>query len=253
MSDMNPRFQQIVAGLDDCALGRGAVAPFLAEAGLPLDVARALVRARRLRVLDWLAQAGLSVVNVLPEAVDELLALADVEGLHDKYAVAGGLWRRLEAVSSRRDPSGWLAEVGRFEVLLIEARRSRGARRAPAADEPLALAPEVTVGRADPRVQEVHQRLPAFDVPRDRMDGIVTAAVAPLAGQRPEPSWLAAVPGVGDGEGAVVELTDAVADVIRATAAAPGTTLDALLGRLAQDELDTLVAMQIFIPRREAA
>lgn len=214
-------FTRIISDLERCALTGGDVEAFARGAALPDDLGRALVRSRRLRVLDWLAQSGLSVVNVMRSATPVFLALAGERPINDKHAVAEVLWRRLEVEASERDPSGWLVETGRYEVMLVEARRTRTQPPAPREGIALRLVAEARIAAIDPRAQAVHVALPDHDVPTENAAAILEAALAAQTSDRPCAVPVMAFGGIGDAPGTVAELDEDVARVLAGLAVAP--------------------------------
>lgn len=237
----------VVTALETSAHAPGPQVDGLIAFGFPPELARAVVRSRRLRVLDWLAQSGLSVVNVMPGAAEALLALAHESGLGDKYDCAAVLWARLREPALVLDPSGWLREAGEFEVLLIAARRSRPPLPPVAAECVVGPAPWARFAALDPRAREVHERLPAYDVPEAQMASFVDQAVGPLRASSCVRAPLVAVPGVAEEPGVVAELTAEVMAVLEALAHRP-LALATLAAWLPGPDLDALLEAGVLAP-----
>jgi hypothetical protein len=59
---------------------------------LPKATWFAVIRSRRLRLLDWVIDAGFRLLNVFPSNEQHFLTFAEQFDLHDKYSVARKFW-----------------------------------------------------------------------------------------------------------------------------------------------------------------
>lgn len=218
--------------LELAALDAGEGEAILELLGIPYDLARSLLRSRRLRVLDWLAQSGYSLANVLPETTTRFLEIAVQHGLADAQHTVDRLHASLERVLVERDPTGWLCEVSVLETLLICARRVRGTPRRFDDHALVRLARDARWARVDPRAREAHELLPTYDVPSDDHAGSIERALASLGGHPRLPVPVLAIGGVGNDDGIVAELSDWVASFVGRLATSP------MPFRVARDQLD---------------
>lgn len=146
-----------------------ALTPASNAASLPFepDLCRALIRSRRLRVVDWLAQSGFSLLNVLDGIEQAFLEMADTCDLSDKYCAARQFRNFLRPQLSARP---WMDQIARLEVMLIEARRARPDPPSISGDaEQVILVPEATLDSIDlDAALELHSMLPAYDIPAEQ-------------------------------------------------------------------------------------
>jgi hypothetical protein len=158
---MQDKLIEIARSLEAAALN-----PQADHGVLPFEpaVTSALLRSRRLRVLDWLAQSGLSVVNILSGAEPAFLQLAETCDISDKYSTARLFYDRIAP-----HLSPWMDQVARLEVLLIEARRPRPQVYPPLREaDPAYLIREAIIDQIDLSAAiEIHQKIPSYDVPQE--------------------------------------------------------------------------------------
>jgi hypothetical protein len=195
-----------VANLVDIArrFEAAALQPDAASADLPFEpaVSRALIQSRRLRVLDWLAQSGFSLVNMLDGVEEAFLDMAAREDLRDKYDAA-------RLLASHLRLKGWQAQVASLEVLLVEARRPRPEPLLPQGDSDVvrvaqgAVIESLDLGRA----LALHEALPSYDVPRERRAGLLAALELP---HEPELVSVLAIGPCESVEGFVAEIEPAL-------------------------------------------
>jgi hypothetical protein len=232
--------EAVAAAIDRAALSAG---PFSAPPPLfPLPRAtwQAMLRARRMRVFDWIVDAGFRLLNVLPQANRYFLACAERCDLQNKYSVARNLWPSIR--KEIEDGGGWLDAIAQTEILLVELHEPR-----PFAMPPSAESDAVTLSRGVRLVQiksetlPLHDSIPEFSLP------IAVAAVElsrlrqRFPRRRPLPQNALFVPGCGDEpEGRLIQLEDALISAL-AEAAGKGLSLAQFRDRIGSENLSSLI------------
>ena len=235
--------ERVARRLDEAALapGDGGLPP--RESGWDDRMWAALVRARRLRVLEWLAASGLSILNVLDASEECFLDVAARVGVADKALAARCLW---EALERRRPIDPWIEQVGRVELLLVAARVGARHTRAPTADGMWTVSPAVVVDEADPRAMGIHERLPQYDVAEEERPHVLRDALSAAAGA-PQPTTLLAAPASELEDGAILMLDSVTAGALARLRREPAP-LDSVLATLGRACCDELRALRVLVP-----
>jgi hypothetical protein len=201
------------AAIDDAALSAGS-RPLPQHVPLPAATWRATLRARRMRVFDWMVDAGFRLLNVLPDSGGRFLAFADQFDLHDKYSVARNLW--LSMRTHIEDDSGWLNAIAATEILLVELRQPRPFAEPPVSDSDAVTLPAgVRLVEIEPDTLALHESIPEFSLPA----AIAAEELARLRRRFPQrpPAYRDAlfVPGCGEEpEGRLVQIEAALAPAL---------------------------------------
>lgn len=165
--DVGLSFRTIEAmaeAIDLAALSAGPFSPPPAQFPLPQATWYAILRSRRLRVFDWVIDAGFRLLNLLPRSNEHFLTFAEHSDLQNKYAVARKLWP--SARGNLEDSQGWLNAVAETEILLVELREPWPAANSPeAASDLLAPSTGVRLVRIDPGTLDLHHSIPEFSLP----------------------------------------------------------------------------------------
>ena len=226
------RLEAVAQALEQAALTPGVGAPPPERIEIDALAWAVLVRGRRLRVLEWLSGAGMSLLNVLDGVESAFLAVAERAGLHDKFAVAELLRAELRGLDD------WSDQVSRLEVLLVAARRAPPPRSHSASPRWGAV---FSTERVDPRALEVHDRLPKHDIPQDQRAARLRAALSVVDGA-PHSVPMIAGHGQDDEPGAVLALDDRELDTLTGLRTRPETYgfIGQALGSETRDELRRL-------------
>ena len=198
----------MAAAIDDAALSAGQFSDPPPLFSLPRSTWHAILRSRRMRVFDWLVDAGFRLLNLLPDATSSFLAFAERSELHHKYSVARNLWQSMRKDLANGD--GWLNAIAETEILLVELRESRSFSRMPLSEsDVVTLSSGVRFVKLDPRTLGLHDTLPEFSLPSPA----AAARLSQLRLQFPDGSpvlqSILAVPGYGDEpEGRLIQLED---------------------------------------------
>lgn len=237
MSELAAPLRDAAAAFEAAALGPGlSPACPLVLAWDPATWA-SLVAARRLRVLEWIAGAGMSVLNVMPDVEETFLRVAAEEGLANKTAVAASLWRTLS--SRAREISPWLELTGDLERLLLAARMDR-ARPVLAGDAPARLATGVFLARGVPDALAIHEELPSRSVPEAARAALLARALGRTPDGAPREAFVLAAAGIDAADGALFEVPDKDAEVLLTLASCP-LVRSALRARVTPETFDALV------------
>ena len=113
----------MAAAIDRAALSPGPLSEPPPGCPLPRTTWQAILRSRRMRVFDWMIDAGFRLLNLLPQANTCFLALAERCELQNKYSVPRNLWLSLR--DNIEDDRGWLNAIAETEILLVEVREPR--------------------------------------------------------------------------------------------------------------------------------
>jgi hypothetical protein len=226
------RLESVARALESAAVAPGAAVRPAFVTELDELAWATLVTSRRLRMLEWLAGAGMSVLNVLPGAERALLDVAERAGIEDKTRCARDVW---DVMCERYDRDARIDQVARFELLLVWSRAHD------AADE-VERAPlwrsELAADHVDPRAAEAHELLPAHDVPASMREALLSTALGVLDGSLAPVPMIAAA-GCGEAPGAVLAVEEAHLAVLEGLRDQPRRyeEIGALLGESIRDEL----------------
>lgn len=215
-----------------------ALSPQAGRAALPLDAAvtSALLRSRRLRVLDWLAQSGFSLINILDGVETVFLKFAETHDSSDKYSTARQLYKLIAPALPL-----WTDQVAQLEVLLIEARRPRAQVYPPGRDSDLVrLVGEAVIGHIDLNAAlEIHHKIPAYDVPREARRHYQD--LVEQHPNRPQPGPVLAAGPTAEVSGIVASLEPIAADMLSEAQ----FTWGALRARLGAETAAALIGAQL--------
>jgi hypothetical protein len=231
--------QLTAAAIDDAALSAGS-RPLPRHVPLPAATWRATLRARRMRVFDWMVDAGFRLLNVLPDSGGRFVAFADQFDLHDKYSVPRNFWPSMR--THIEDDSGWLNAIAATEILLVELRQPRPFAEPPATDSDAVTLPAgVRLVEIEPDTLALHESIPEFSLPA----AIAANELARLRRQCPQrlPAYQHAlfVPGCGEEpEGRLVQIEAVLASALSA-AAHQKVTLAQLHESIGQDNVTDLL------------
>ena len=210
--------EYVAAAIDAAALCPGRIGEQPADCGLPRSTWQAVVRARRMRVFEWMIDAGFWLLNLCPDANSHFLALAERYGLEHKYSAARMLWRSLH--DEVADHQGWLNAIAETEILLVELREGRPIPKLPVTDrDDVALSQGVRLTQLAPESLALHDTIPQYSIPASK-------AVEQLAQLRQRfPArplvlqQVLVVPGCGEEpEGQLIQVEPEVASALAATA-----------------------------------
>ena len=170
---MSSTVELMAAAIDRAALSAGPLSEPPAGCPLPRTTWQAILRSRRMRVFDWMIDAGFRLLNLLPQANTCFLALAERCELQHKYSVPRNLWLSLR--DNIEDDRGWLNAIAETEILLVEVREARSFPNLPEGETDIvALAKGVRLTQLEPETLLLHDLIPQHSIP-------ATAAAVQLA------------------------------------------------------------------------
>jgi len=209
--------EYVAAAIDAAALSPGPIGEQPADCGLPRSTWQVLVRARRMRMFDWMIDAGFRLLNLLPDANHHFLAVAEHYGLAHKYSIAGMLWRSLR--HKLADDQGWLNAIAETEILLIELREGRASPKLPVTDwDGAALAPGVRLTQLAPESLALHETIPQYSLPPRQAAEELARLRQRFPAGRIVLQHVLVVPGCGEEpEGRLIQIEAEVASALAAT------------------------------------
>ena len=241
--DLDLSFGNIEAmaeAIDLAALSAGPYSPPPAQFPLPPSTWHAILRSRRLWILDWVIDAGFRLLNLLPRSNECFLAFAEHSGLQNKYAVARRLWPSTRA--NLEDFTGWLNAIAETEILLVELREPRPPANIPEAmSDVIAPSAGIRLVRIEPGTLDLHHSIPEFSLP-DHLAAAELLSLRLRFPQRPPLSQDALfVPGSGDEpEGSLIQIDGAVASAF-STMMHQAMTVAQLRDRIGSDVVADLI------------
>jgi hypothetical protein len=237
--------ESMAAAIDRAALSAGSLPPRPANVALPPATWHVILRSRRLRVFDWIADAGFRLLHVLPGSSESFLRFAERHDLRNKYSVARRLWPAMleETVSNGlEDALGWLNAIAQTEILLVELREPAPRVRSPEADSDLVeLSAGVRLARVDPFAVDLHFSIPEFSLSPDVAKAELSALRLRLPQRLPQPRDALLVPASeSQPESSLVAIDSALACALRTVARRPMTVAQ-LRERIGSELLTGLV------------
>ncbi|THD61159.1 MAG: hypothetical protein E7813_21940 [Bradyrhizobium sp.] len=243
--DLGLSFRDIEAmaeAIDLAALSAGPFSPPPAQFPLPQATWHAILRSRRLRVFDWVIDAGFRLLNLLPRSNEHFLALAEHSDLQNKYAVARKLWPSTR--ENLEDFEGWLNAVAETEILLVELREPWPPANSPESVSDIVVpSAGVRLVQIDPSTLDLHHSIPEFSLPAR----LAAAELSSLRLRFPERSPVSQdalfVPGSGDEpEGFLVQIEGVLVSAVSAMMH-QDMTVAQLRDRIGSDVLANLIQM----------
>jgi hypothetical protein len=234
--------EAIAEAIDLAALSAGPFSPPPARFPLPQATWYAILRSRRLRVFDWVVDAGFRLLNVMPRSNEHFLAFAEHSDLHSKYAVARSLWPSIR--EDIADPSGWLDAVAEIEILLVELREPRPVAQSPeAASDVVTLSAGLRLVRIEPMALDLHHAIPEFSLPAHVAAAELLSLRRRCPQRPPRPQHALFVPGSGDEpEGSLIQIESMLATALAATLHQTMTVAQ-LRDRIGNEFVATLIQM----------
>jgi hypothetical protein len=208
--------ETMAEAIDLAALSAGPFSPPPAQIRLPQSTWYAILRSRRLRVFDWVIDAGFRLLNLLPRSNEHFLAFAEHSDLQNKYAVARKLWRSMH--ENLEDSTGWLNALAETEVLLVELREPWPAANIPEApSDVIAPSAGVRLIQIEPCTLDLHHSIPEFSLSAH----LAATELSSLRRRFPQRPPLAQdalfVPGRGDEpEGSLIQIESVLASAFTA-------------------------------------
>lgn len=234
--------EHIAAAIDAAALSPGPIGEKPAECPLPRSTWHTIVRARRMRVFDWMVDAGFRLLNLLPGASSHFLAIAEQFGLRHKYSVPQLLWRSLRGEVA--DELAWLNAIAETEIVLVEVREARQVPELPIRPSDIVvLSQGVRLTQLAPESLSLHDTIPQYSLPART----AAEALAQLRQRFPTARLLLedvlVVPGHGEEpEGQLIQLEPKVATAL-ATTRERALSLAQLRDRVGAENLAGLVEL----------
>jgi hypothetical protein len=104
-------FELMAAEIEHTALSAGPFSEAPPQFWLPRATWHAVLRSRRMRVFDWMVDAGFRLLNLLPYANTSFLAYAERCELQPKYSIARNLWLSMREGVEDGNTSGRVARA----------------------------------------------------------------------------------------------------------------------------------------------
>jgi hypothetical protein len=237
-------FEVMAAEIDHAALSAGPFSEPPPQFWLPRTTWHAVLRARRMRVFDWMVDAGFRLFNLLPHASSSFLAYAERCALQPKYSVARNLW--LSMYEDVEDGGGWLNAIAETEILLVELREPRHFIGRPLGEsDAVTLSSGVRLAQMEPETLPLHDSIPQFSIP-------VPVAAAELSQLRlrfprrpPVLQDVLFVPGRGDEpEGSLIQLEDVMVAALSAVTD-KGLSVADLRDKIGYENLRSLIELGV--------
>jgi hypothetical protein len=242
--------EAMAAAIDLAALSAGPLSPCPAGLALPRATWHAILRSRRLRVFDWIADAGFRLLNLLPGSSESFLKFAEQHELHHKYSVARKLWPTIlqETIDNGlEDAFGWVNAIAQAEILLVELREPVSGRSGPEADcDFVALSAGVRLVKVDPVALDLHLSIPEFSLPAHVAKAELSALHLRFPQRLPQPQEALMVPASQNQlESSLVQIESALACALR-TVASQAMTVAQLRDRIGSELLTNLLQIGAF-------
>jgi hypothetical protein len=196
--------------LDDKALHQGPLLQSCPYPELFSDRSWAtLLRGRRVRVMDLLIQDGLTVLNVLPDAVSRFLQFAQTMGLLNRFETARAFIQ--DAVFWEGLPFWWRS-IATFQVEFIAMKKTRQLPSTPAEEGIVDLAEGISLFETETFAPLAHEQIPVSFL-GDRQVAKIQKRLEDFVNL---PSWKrewhVTLPASQGTEGAIAELNRPVAE-----------------------------------------
>lgn len=237
---MSSAVELMAAVIDHAALSAGPLPEPPPGCPLPRTTWHAILRSRRMRVFDWMIDAGFRLLNVLPQASTCFLTLAERCELQHKYSVPRNLWLSLR--DDIEDDRGWLNAIAETEILLVEVREPRSFPDLPQGEADIVtLATGVRLTQLEPETLLLHDLVPQHSIPAT----VAAAQMAQLRERFPQRQPVLqntlVVPGWGEEpEGKLIQVDQTVASALMA-AADGGLSVADIGNRIGTEYLQNLI------------
>lgn len=244
---MSSAVELMAAVIDHAALSAGPLPEPPPGCPLPRTTWHAILRSRRMRVFDWMIDAGFRLLNVLPQASTCFLTLAERCELQHKYSVPRNLWLSLR--DDIEDDRGWLNAIAETEILLVEVREPRSFPDLPQGEADIVtLATGVRLTQLEPETLLLHDIIPQHSIPAT----IAAAQLAQLRERFPQRQPVLqntlVVPGWGEEpEGKLIQVDQTVASALMA-AADGGLSVADIGNRIGTEYLQNLIEIGALAP-----
>jgi hypothetical protein len=233
----------------------------LAEIGLDAAGWMSLVRSRRLRVLDWAAASGLSLLNLVDGVREKFLDDFMDADLSDKYSVALRLGECAPCWLALDTP--WSKDLASYQAHLVWIRQERARPVLPSSpDQYVKLAAGCRFFTADPKVVQFQASVPSYSIGAAKAREFLDSLTRSLTDFTPQSQILMAVPRflprsapttvrVAGSGGRIIALEADVGNQLIALATQRSTWGD-LRKRLGAQISDNLLSMQLVTLDEEA-
>jgi hypothetical protein len=212
--------ESMAAAIDRAALSAGILPHRPPGVALPDTTWQVILRSRRLRVFDWIADSGFRLLHVLTGSSEIFLKFAERHDLHNKYSVARRLWPALieeMSGSGLEDALDWLNAVAQAEILLVELREPASRTGGPESETDwVMLSAGVRLAQVDPVAVDLHLSMPEFSLPADAAKAALSALHSRLPPQPPQPQDVLLVAAADmQAESSLIQIDSALAGVLR--------------------------------------
>jgi hypothetical protein len=210
-------FELMAVEIERVALSAGPLSELPPQFWLPRATWHAVLRSRRMRVFDWMVDAGFRLLNLLPCANSAFLAYAERCELQSKYSIARNLW--LSMREDVEDGAGWLNALAHAEILLVELREPRHFAGLPFGEtDAVTLSSGVRLAQVVPETLPLHDSIPQFSLPASVAATELSQLRQRFPTRPPVLQDVLFVPGSGDEpEGRLIQLEDALVAALSAT------------------------------------